>query len=98
MRGLPRKCKRRAKIARCSARGVFSDPAFTPPLGSTNFRGGTSWIQQGTLRGNVEAERIWHAFEFPLTGISSLQIRFRGDMSRGNEDANLDNITIIGFD
>ena len=59
--------------------------------------GGTTWAEYDRLRGNVEQEDAWYDEEFTLTDISELQIRFRGTMSRGNEDANVDNVQVVAF-
>ncbi len=62
---------------------------------STN--GGGSWSERARLRGNVDQENVWHSATFELNGISSLQLRFRGTMSASNEDANVDNVSVVAF-
>jgi PKD repeat protein len=64
----------------------------------TSTDGGTSWVEQGRLRGNVDRENFWHNAEFELTNLppgSSLRLRFRGRMSASDEDANVDNISVM---
>ena len=60
---------------------------------STN--GGSSWTQHATLMGNVDAENTWQAVQVDLSGISSLQLRFRGSMSSSREDANVDEVSVV---
>jgi len=59
--------------------------------------GGSSWIEKARLRGNVDPEDAWHTVNLDLTGISSLKIRFRGKMSRSNEDANVDMVKVTAW-
>lgn len=59
---------------------------------STN--GGASWTQQATLRGNADAENTWHSEQVDLSGIASLQVRFRARMSSSREDANVDEVRV----
>ena len=64
---------------------------------STN--GGSSWIQDvRRLSGNVDAENTWHGETVDLAayGSSNLLIRFRSSVSGSSEDANIDNVKIIG--
>ena len=61
---------------------------------STN--GGVSWSERARLRGNVDRENRWHHETFDLNSLgNSIRIRFRGRMSRRNEDANVDNVKVI---
>lgn len=55
---------------------------------------GSSWTEMARLRGNSDAENTWHAEYIQLADISSLDIRFRGRMSRSNEDANVDDVIV----
>ncbi|MBN1306545.1 MAG: S8 family serine peptidase [Chitinispirillaceae bacterium] len=59
---------------------------------STN--GGTSWSEKARLRGNVDAENTWHAVSISLSGINNLRLRFRGTMSKSDEDANVDKVKV----
>ncbi len=59
---------------------------------STN--GGTSWVEKARLRGNVDAEDIWHTATVILTGINNLKLRFRGKMSAADEDGNVDAVKV----
>lgn len=60
---------------------------------------GTAW-QSDVLRlnGNSDPENQWHSASVDLTpyASSSLQIRFRSQVNRSNEDANIDNVRIVG--
>jgi hypothetical protein len=60
---------------------------------STN--GGSSWTERAVLRGNVDPEKVWVPVTVDLNGISSLRLRFRGNMSGDKEDANLDEVRVI---
>ena len=60
---------------------------------STN--GGTSWTEHARLRGNVDAEDTWHPVQVDLSGLSSLEIRFRATMSKARKDANVDEVQVI---
>jgi hypothetical protein len=64
-------------------------------LVSTN--GGSTWTERARLRGNVDQENVWHARSITLTGINNLRLRFRGKMSRSDEDANVDNVRVIAY-
>jgi hypothetical protein len=64
---------------------------------STN--GGASWTQDvRQLRGNVDAENTWHNETVDLTAFSTtnLLIRFRSTVSGSSEDADIDNVRIVG--
>ena len=58
--------------------------------------GGSSWTQHATLRGNVDTENVWHPVQLDLnvSGVPSLQLRFRGRMSSSWEDANVDEVKV----
>jgi len=62
-----------------------------------SFDGGSSWQEKARLRGNVDAEDVWHAKSIEVNNISGLQIRFRGKMSNSSEDANVDNVRVVAF-
>ncbi|MBN1766242.1 MAG: hypothetical protein JW860_13360 [Sedimentisphaerales bacterium] len=64
---------------------------------STN--GGSIWTERARLRGNVDAENTWHNPSIDVTGISSgnLRIRFRGTMSGSNEDADVDDVSVVAW-
>jgi PKD repeat protein len=57
--------------------------------------GGSTWTERARLRGNVDQENVWHERTFTLTGINNLRLRFRGKMSRSDEDANVDAVRVI---
>ncbi len=59
---------------------------------------GTSWQELGKLRGNVDAENVWHSPVINIDGsylVSNFQFRFRAKMSGSDEDANVDNVRLI---
>ena len=59
---------------------------------------GRTWVEQARLRGNVDAENQTHVAELPITGLASndvLRLRFRGTMSAGDEDANVDIVRVV---
>jgi fibronectin type 3 domain-containing protein len=63
---------------------------------STN--GGSSWVQKAILQGNVDQENTWHNANIDITGISGgFKIRFRGKMSRSNEDADVDMVEVLAW-
>ena len=57
--------------------------------------GGANWSQRAILRGNVDPENSWRNVTVNLNGISSLRIRFRGQMNRSDEHANVDNVKVV---
>lgn len=60
---------------------------------------GSSWIELDRLRGNVDAENTWHSESVTLDASlanDDLKVRFRSRVSRSNEDANVDNVKLIG--
>lgn len=63
-----------------------------------SFDSGNSWAEYERLRGNVDAENTWHTVSLQLEDLNTttLQLRFRGKMSRSNEDANVDDIVVVG--
>lgn len=56
--------------------------------------GGNNWTEKARLSGNQDPENTWHQAEITLDGISSLQLRFRGKMSKSNEDADVDEVRV----
>ncbi len=64
---------------------------------STN--GGASWTQDvRRLNGNVSQEDVWHSETVDLTPYTSanLKVRFRSKVSASDEDADVDNMRIVG--
>ncbi|MBI2012284.1 S8 family serine peptidase [Candidatus Daviesbacteria bacterium] len=57
---------------------------------------GASWQEKARLRGNQDPENSWQQINLNLSNINNLKLRFRGTMSSSSEDANLDNIIVIG--
>jgi hypothetical protein len=60
-----------------------------------SINGGASWTEKARLRGNVDPENRWHGVEVEVENISTLRLRFRGKMSKSNEDANVDDIWVL---
>lgn len=62
--------------------------------------GGSSWVEISNvvLRGNVDAEDVWWSWtiQIPAAQWPSLSVRFRCLVSHAAEDANIDNVKIIG--
>ncbi|TFH46314.1 MAG: PKD domain-containing protein [ANME-2 cluster archaeon] len=56
--------------------------------------GGTTWVEEARLEGNVDTENVWHAESIDLTGIDDLRIQFRGKMSSSSEAANVDMVMV----
>jgi hypothetical protein len=62
--------------------------------------GGSSWTQDlRRLNGNVSAENVWHSETVDMTPYKSadLKVRFRSKVSASDEDANVDNVRIVGI-
>jgi len=55
---------------------------------------GVTWTEKAKLRGDQDPENSWRNVSASLSGISNLQIRFRGLMSISNEIANVDNVIV----
>lgn len=57
-----------------------------------------SWQEAERLSGNVDQEDTWHHEAVDLSGhmADDLKIRFRAKVSGGREDANVDNVMIVG--
>lgn len=61
--------------------------------------GGATWLTDvRRLSGNVDAENTWHNESLDLTPYSSsnVLIRFRAKVSGSSEDANIDNVQVVG--
>lgn len=61
--------------------------------------GGATWqTDVRRLSGNVDAENTWHTESVDLSSFASsdVVVRFRASVSRSNEDANVDNVQIVG--
>ena len=56
--------------------------------------GGNTWVEKGRLRAEIDAEDTWHAVNMDVTNISNLQLRFRGFMDFGGEDAAVDEVQV----
>lgn len=56
---------------------------------------GSAWVERARLRGNVDQEDTWHEVSVDLVDVQSFQVRFRGEMSRSNEDADVDAVVAI---
>lgn len=62
--------------------------------------GGGTWTEMARLSGDsrpTPAENHWHGVRIGLTGLvpkDQLRLRFRGTLSAGDEDANLDNLSV----
>jgi len=57
--------------------------------------GGNTWTEKAILRGNVDTENTWHEESIEVTDINRLNIQFRGKMSRYNEDAFIDMVSVV---
>lgn len=60
---------------------------------STNS--GATWQEYARLKGNVDKENVWHQETIEINGVDNIMLRFRGKMSRSNEDANVDNVRVV---
>ena len=60
---------------------------------------GSTWVEKARLRGNVDQENQWHdvRVDVTLSGLNDLTLRFRGNMSLSNEDANVDEVTVTAW-
>ena len=59
---------------------------------------GSSWTEIMRLRGNVDAENVWHHETIDLNAAyltDGFKIRFRAYVSSSTEDANVDNVQIV---
>jgi hypothetical protein len=56
--------------------------------------GGASWQQEAILRGNQDPENTQVFETIDVTGVTTLMIRFRANVSQAKEDANLDNVIV----
>ena len=65
-----------------------------------SINGGGTWTEMARLSGSSRAsptENLWHGAQIGLTGLvpsDSLRLRFRGSMSAGDEDAQVDNLSV----
>ena len=57
--------------------------------------GGNIWTEFARLCGNQDQEDVWHHENFVVPSASSIMLRFRGRMSGGSEDANIDNVFVV---
>ncbi len=57
---------------------------------------GADWQEYKCLQGNVDPEHVWHNENIDLSAymVANFRIRFRAEISRSNEDADVDNVTI----
>ena len=65
-----------------------------------DFFNGSSWQEVAKLSGNVDTENTWHNELLTIDGqylVSNFQFRFRAKMSGSDEDANVDNVQLIGI-
>lgn len=59
---------------------------------------GSNWVEVAILRGNVDAEDVWHHQTVALDSgflVSNFQFRFRATMNRSDEDAHVDNVRLV---
>jgi hypothetical protein len=65
-----------------------------------SINGGGTWTEMARLSGSSSAsptENLWHGAQIGLTGLVAsdrLRLRFRGSMSAGDEDAQVDNLSV----
>ena len=60
---------------------------------------GSTWTEVARLDGNVDAENVWHQpyVQIPTDHlVDNFQFRFRAKMNRSDEDANVDNVQLVG--
>ena len=60
---------------------------------------GSTWTEVARLDGNVDAENVWHQpyVQIPADHlVDNFQFRFRAKMSKSDEDANVDNVQLVG--
>ena len=57
--------------------------------------GGTTWSEEARLEADVDDEDAWLNVSGKLTGISSLQLRFRASMSGAEEAASVDDVRVV---
>jgi len=73
-------------------RGVDRDEYLAFDISSDN---GATWQEVARLRGNADPEDQWLIFKTTVAGIPTVQLRFRGEMSRRREDGYIDGIRIM---
>lgn len=64
-----------------------------------DFFNGAGWQEVAKLSGNVDTENIWHEGAKTVDGeylVNNFQFRFRAKMSGSDEDANVDNVRLVG--
>jgi hypothetical protein len=65
-----------------------------------SINGGGTWTEMARLSGSNSAsptENLWHGAQIGLTGLVAsdrLRLRFRGSLSAGDEDAQVDNLSV----
>ena len=57
--------------------------------------GGTTWVEKAKLNGDVDTENVWHDVSIQVSGSNNIKMRFRGNMSDGVEDADVDNVKVV---
>ena len=58
---------------------------------------GQSWQEMRRLSGDVDPEDAWITESVQVTGISQLQLRFRGLMNFGSEDGHVDDVHVTAW-
>jgi len=59
--------------------------------------GGDTWTEIDRLQGFFDNENVWQSVEMNETDVSTIRLRFRGTMSRSNEDAYVDNVSVVAY-
>ncbi len=65
-----------------------------------DYFNGSSWQEVAKLSGNVDTENVWHHEVLTVDGaylVGNFQFRFRAKMSGSDEDANVDNVQLLGL-
>ena len=65
---------------------------------AVDFYNGTSWTEVARLRGDVDAEEVWHSKTIPIDATylnNNFKFRFRANVSGAEEDANVDNVQLV---
>ncbi len=65
---------------------------------AVDFYNGSSWTEVARLRGDVDAEEVWHSKTIALDAAylnASFKFRFRAKVSGSDEDANVDNVQLV---
>ncbi|MDP3973261.1 MAG: PQQ-dependent sugar dehydrogenase [Candidatus Daviesbacteria bacterium] len=58
--------------------------------------GGVTWNEKAKLQGDIDLENSWQDVSLELINIPNLQFRFRAFMNESAEDADVDNIRVLG--